>query len=162
MAGIGTALRAEYIKGLRAHRMSPREVIAISCAVYPGLSPMLAEFLAHYEANIAAESRPYPGVVAALDTLAAEGATLALCTKREHLSRKLLQELDLTRYFSGLAGRDTFPVSKPDPAHLIGTIQLAGGPSSAVMVGDSEVDFMTAKAALVPIVMVRFGYGPPP
>jgi len=57
---------------------------------------MLAEFLAYYEANIARESRPFPGVVAVLERLAAEGATLAVCTnKQEHLSRLLLQELDL-------------------------------------------------------------------
>jgi phosphoglycolate phosphatase len=124
---------------------------------------MLAEFLIHYEANIAAESRPYAGAVAALETLSAEGATLAVCTnKREYLSRKLLQELDLTRYFAGLAGRDTFPVSKPNPAHLIGAIELAGGPRTAVMVGDSDIDIMTAKAANVPIVLARFGYGPAP
>jgi phosphoglycolate phosphatase len=124
---------------------------------------MLAEFLTHYEANIAAESRPYPGAVSALEALAMEGATLAVCTnKREHLSRKLLQALDLARYFAGLAGRDTFSVSKPNPAHLIGTIDLAGGPKTAVMVGDSDIDVMTANAAGVPIVMARFGYGPPP
>ena len=124
---------------------------------------MLEEFLVHYEANIAAESRPYPGAVAALEGLAAQGATLAICTnKREHLTRKLLQELDLSRYFSGLAGRDTCPVSKPDPAHLLGTIELAGGPRTAVMVGDSDIDVMTANAAGVPIVLARFGYGPAP
>jgi phosphoglycolate phosphatase len=124
---------------------------------------MLVEFLVHYEENIANESRPFPGAVAALESLAARGATLAICTnKREHLSRKLLKALDLTGYFAGLAGRDTFPVSKPDPAHLIGTIKLAGGPETAVMVGDSDIDFMTARAAGVPIVMARFGYGPAP
>ena len=124
---------------------------------------MLAEFLVHYEANIAAESRPYPGAVAALETLAATGATLAVCTnKREHLSRKLLQELDLARYFVGLAGRDTFTVSKPDPGHLLGTIELAGGARRAVMVGDSDIDVTTANAARIPIVLARFGYGPPP
>ena len=127
------------------------------------LDRMLAEFLEHYAANIAAESRPYPGAVAALESLAAEGATLAICTnKREHLSRKLLQELDLYRYFAGLAGRDTFTVSKPDPGHLLGTIELAGGPRRAVMIGDSDIDVATANAARVPIVLARFGYGPPP
>ena len=53
---------------------------------------MLAEFLVHYEANIAAESRPFPGAVAALDRLAASGARLAVCTnKRERLTRMLLR-----------------------------------------------------------------------
>jgi phosphoglycolate phosphatase len=121
---------------------------------------MLAEFLIHYEANIANDSRPFPGAVAALDALVARGATLAVCTnKREYLSRKLLEELDLARYFASLAGRDTFAVSKPDPGHLTGVIALAGGdPSRAVMVGDSETDLATAKAASVPAILVSFGY----
>ena len=121
---------------------------------------MLADFLTHYEANIANESRPFPGAVAALEDLAAQGATLAVCTnKREYLSRKLLEELDLARYFSGLAGRDTFAVSKPDPGHLTKLIALAGGmPSRAVMVGDSDIDIRTAKAASVPVILVSFGY----
>ena len=58
------------------------------------LDALLGDFLIHYEANIAAESRPFPGAVAALDRLAAEGARLAVCTnKRESLSRRLLQSL---------------------------------------------------------------------
>ena len=125
---------------------------------------MLAEFLVHYEANIAAESRPFPGAVAALDSLAAQGATLAVCTnKREHLSRRLLQELHIEGYFAAIAGRDTFAVSKPNPGHLTGTIALAGGdPSRAIMVGDSEVDLRTARAASVPAILVSFGYAASP
>jgi len=125
---------------------------------------MLAEFLVHYEVNIANDSRPFPGAVAALEALAAEGATLAVCTnKREHLSRKLLEQLDLARYFAGLAGRDTFAVSKPDPSHLTGVIALAGGnPYRAIMVGDSETDLRTAKAAGMPAILVSFGYAASP
>src|SRR6476646_11407737 len=113
---------------------------------------MLAEFLVHYEANIAAESRPFPGAVASLETLAAAGAKLAVCTnKREYLSRKLLEALDLQQYFASVAGRDTFAVSKPDPDHLTQVIALAGGElSRAVMVGDSGVDISMAKRARVP------------
>ena len=125
---------------------------------------MLAEFLVHYEANIAAESRPFPGAVAALEAFAAQGAILAVCTnKRESLSRRLLQELGIDGYFAAIAGRDTFAVSKPDPGHLTGTIALAGGdPAHAVMIGDSEVDVRTAKAAGIPIILVSFGYATAP
>ncbi len=129
------------------------------------LKAMLGDFLVHYEANIARESRPFPGAVALLERLRGEGARLAVCTnKRESLSRRLLQELDLEGYFSAIAGRDTFPVAKPDPGHLLGAIRLAGGdPARAVMIGDSDVDVRTAKAAKVPVVLVSFGYcGPPP
>ena len=103
---------------------------------------MLAESLVHYEANIASESRPFPGALTALQRLADAGATLAVCTnKREYLSRLLLQALDMEGYFSAVAGRDTFSVAKPDPGHLKGVIALAGGESSrAVMIGDSDID----------------------
>jgi phosphoglycolate phosphatase len=125
---------------------------------------MLTEFLVHYEANIAAESRPFPGAVAALERLSLASATLAVCTnKRERLTRMLLQALDLEDYFSAVAGRDTLGVSKPDPGHLTGVIARAGGsPSRAVMVGDSGVDIMAAQAASVPSILVSFGYAPPP
>ena len=54
-------------------------------------------FSIHYEANIATESRPFPGALEALDRLAAAGARLAAFTnKREHLTRTLLQALATT------------------------------------------------------------------
>jgi phosphoglycolate phosphatase len=125
---------------------------------------MLAGFLAHYEANIATETRPFPGALEALDRLAAAGARLAVCTnKRERLTRMLLQALEIEDYFAALAGRDTFPVSKPDPGHLLGVIATADGdPSRALIVGDSAVDIHTAQGAHVPSILVSFGYAPPP
>lgn len=130
--------------------------------VEENIDKMLAEFLVLYEANIAAESRPYPGAIASLETLAAAGARLAVCTnKREHLSKKLLSELGLQHYFHTIAGRDTFSVSKPHPGHLTQAIEQAGGvPSHAIMVGDSDVDLRTAKDAMVPSILVSFGYAP--
>jgi phosphoglycolate phosphatase len=87
-----------------------------------------------------------------------------VCTnKREYLSRRLLQALELEGYFGAIAGRDTFAVAKPDPDHLTGVIALAGGkPTRAVMVGDSEVDVRAAKAAGVPVILVSFGYAATP
>lgn len=124
------------------------------------LDRLLETFLEHYAANIAFESRPYPGAVAVLDRLLAEGVKLAVCTnKREVLSLSLLDQLGLTNRFAAIAGRDTFPVSKPHPDHLRGAIKKAGGDlARAVMVGDSEVDIATAKAAHVPVIGVTFGY----
>jgi phosphoglycolate phosphatase len=128
------------------------------------IEPMLAEFLAHYDANIAAESRPFPGAVASLETLKERGATLAICTnKRAYLARKLIAALGLEGYFQAIAGRDSFAVAKPHPGHITETIAAAGGaPSRAMMVGDSEVDILAAKGAGLPVVMVSFGYAPAP
>ena len=52
---------------------------------------------------------------------------------------------------------------KPAPGHLTGTIERAGGRTErAVMVGDSEVDFATARAAGIPAIGVTLGYTPRP
>lgn len=124
------------------------------------LDEMVRQFLAYYTDHIADGSRPFPGMVEALERLAAEGATLAVCTnKLERLARILLDRLDLTRHFTVITGADTYARSKPDPLPLLSTITACGGRvSAAVMVGDSATDIATAKAAGVPSVAVSFGY----
>lgn len=126
----------------------------------PDIDRLLAEFLVHYEANIARESRPFAGVEALLDELNARGCRLAICTnKREALSVRLLDELALRHRFHALVGRDTLPVHKPDPRHLTEAIARAGGePARAVMIGDSRTDIDTARAAGVPVIGMSFGY----
>ena len=95
-----------------------------------------------------------------LHALAARGARLAVCTnKREDLSRLLLDRLGLASRFAAICGRDTFPVCKPHPDHLTRTITQAGGVAgNAVMVGDSDTDLNTARAAGIPFIGVSFGY----
>ena len=128
------------------------------------LARLFAAFLPLYEGRIAAESRPYDGVIAALDRFAAAGWRAAVCTnKPEGLSRRLLDELGLTARFAAICGGDTFPVRKPDAAHLLGTIAAAGGRADrAVMVGDSATDVSAARNARIPVVAVTFGYADEP
>ncbi len=117
-------------------------------------------FLDRYRTWISRESRPYPGVIEAVDRFAAAGWKLAVCTnKLESLSRQLLDELAISARFAAIAGGDTFDVRKPNAQHLLKTIALAGGdPKRSVMVGDSDTDIATAKAAGIPVVVVNFGY----
>ncbi len=126
--------------------------------------PLLPTFLAYYEANIAVHSRPFPGLDDALDRLSAAGHRLAVCTNKQHsLASKLLGELGLASRFPVVAGRDTFPVYKPDPGHLTSTVLKAGGnPAHAIMIGDSGVDVATARNAGLPVIAVDFGYSDPP
>ena len=121
---------------------------------------LFSSFIAYYAENIAVESHVFPGLGDSLARLCARGARLAVCTnKQEALSRRLLDALGISGLFAAVAGRDTFPVCKPHPDHLLGAIRLASGDARrAVMVGDSDVDIATAKAAGVPVVAVTFGY----
>ena len=117
-----------------------------------------AAFLERYEAHIADESRPYPGLLDALKRLAGESWQFAVCTnKAERLARKLLLELDMAHLFVAVTGGDTFAHRKPDPRHLSETVALAGG-GEAIMVGDSVNDIAAAQAVPMPVVAVDFGY----
>jgi len=119
-----------------------------------------ARFLAYYDLHIADLSRPFPGAQTALDALAAAGMLLVICTnKPERYSVKLLAALGLRDHFTVVAGADTFAVKKPDPGHLLGAVERAGGDAgAAVMIGDSAIDMATARAAKVPVVAVSYGY----
>ena len=77
-----------------------------------------------------------------LHALAAEGWRLAVCTnKPEAAARALLAALGLAPLFAAVGGGDSFPVRKPDPAHLLATLRAAGGePAQAVMAGDHRND----------------------
>jgi phosphoglycolate phosphatase len=124
------------------------------------VAPLFDRFIAHYEAHIADESRPFPGCAAALETLKAQGAKLVVCTnKLTGLSTALLDALDLSRLFDAVIGADRTPATKPDPRHLLTAIAAAGGsPERAVMVGDAATDAGAARAAKAPLILVSFGY----
>ncbi len=114
----------------------------------------------HYEANIAVTSRPFDGMEACVRSLKDRGHRIGICTnKPEHLSRKLIGELGLTDLFPVILGADSRPWRKPDPRHLTDTIeQLGGRADNAVLVGDSDTDSRTARAANIPVILVSFGY----
>jgi phosphoglycolate phosphatase len=130
----------------------------------PKLEQMFDDFIAYYTVHVADRSRPFPGLIDALDALAAGGYRFAVCTnKLERLSVLLLEKLKLADRFAAICGQDTFGIQKPDPEILRRTIAAAGGtPLSAIMIGDSLTDIRTARAAGVPVIAVDFGYSERP
>ena len=118
------------------------------------------DFIEYYAAHIADASRPFDGLVSALDDLEAKGYRFAVCTnKLEWLSKLLLDRLGLSPRFAAICGADTFGVSKPDPAILQQTVARAGGQlSTTIMVGDAGPDIGVARRAGIPVIGVEFGY----
>ncbi len=128
------------------------------------LDELVSVFIDHYQAHIAEESRPFPGMIEAVDRLITAGAHPAICTnKREGLANTLMAELKLDHKFQALIGGDTLATRKPDAAPILEAISRVGGSQAyAVMVGDTIVDTTAAKAAGVPVVAVSFGYSEVP
>ncbi len=115
--------------------------------------------LRHYNAAASAQTRPYPGVIAALESLQQSGATMGLCTNKPEVpARHILKDLALDRFFEVVIGGDTLDTRKPDPAHLHAAFQALGPHQAQVFVGDSEVDAETARRANIPFVLYSRGY----
>ena len=112
-----------------------------------------------YDQDIASHTTLYPGAMDAVETLRQLGYGVGICTnKPEALADKLLQSLGVRDAFASMVGADTLPVRKPDPEPLREAARRAGGdPAHCVLIGDSDTDRNTARAAGVPSVLVTFG-----
>ena len=150
-AGTGGRGMLKQICGLRAIELSESEIL-----------PIIETFLIHYEANLPGSSTLYEGALELVKDLRQAGFKTAICTnKPQKLADQLLARLKIAQYFDAICGADYFAVRKPNPKHLTGTIELAGGDlAHAIMFGDSQTDFDTANAAGIPVIGVTFGYSP--
>jgi phosphoglycolate phosphatase len=122
----------------------------------------LERYLALYDERLLNHTRPYHGIPAVLDALRAACTLAVLTNKPLAATRRLLDGLDLARYFSAdlVLGGDGPFARKPDPAALRHLIAGAGAAAATtVMVGDSVIDWQTARAAPARVCLARYGFG---
>ena len=121
---------------------------------------MVKEFIEYYRKNIAVESKPVNGVLEFLNWAKKNNISMGVCTnKQEYLSINLLKQLKIYDYFEYIAGSDTFDYCKPDPRHLTNVIEIMQGDiKKSLMIGDSETDSESAKAAGIPFILLEDGY----
>lgn len=134
-----------------------REIIGEEARVNAGFD----RFLDYYGAEPTTHSRPYPGVLEALDCLSKYGIGLGVCTnKPQDMSEQVLSGLQIAHYFGdAVIGGDALSTRKPDASHLHAVIQKTGrSPNKTIMVGDSETDVGAARNAGIPVIAVDFGY----
>jgi phosphoglycolate phosphatase len=125
---------------------------------------LIDDYIAHYRAHIADESRPFPGVEETLAHFVQTGARLGVLTnKPQELAVPLLETLGLAKYFAAIHGAGRFSYSKPDARVFHHVVDEMGGEGAgALMIGDSTTDAKTARAAGVPLILLTYGYTPDP
>ncbi len=120
-----------------------------------------ALFMDYYNAHLLDRTRPYPGVETLLAAARAQGISLSVLTnKPEQPTRAILSGLGLSDYFSAVIGGDTLPKRKPDPGGIFVLQQAVGRAlTETLLVGDSEIDMRTGRAAGIATCGVTWGFG---
>ncbi len=115
---------------------------------------VLATYRAHYDAHCQEATRPYEGIVEALEALAQKYAVAVVSNKPDSAVKPLCRQ-----YFGSIyaLGETTDCPRKPAPDMLYRAMAALRA-DRCVYVGDSEVDVLTAQNAGCPCVAVTWGF----
>lgn len=124
------------------------------------LSPSMIEaFESRYDEICCSESRILQDVEMTLETLARRGVAMAVCTnKPTGFSQKILDALDLSRYFRAIVGPDLAGARKPDARHVRAALRSAGSAENETLfVGDMPIDVAAARNSGLDVAVVTSG-----
>jgi phosphoglycolate phosphatase len=127
-------------------------------------------FLTYYRAHKLDNTRCYDGVLEALTQIRTRHPHLpmaVLTNKPVNPSRDICRALDLEPFFFQNYGGNSFDTKKPDPTGLLALIQEASAlvatpipPQDTVMIGDTDVDALTAQRCGTQFLGCTFGLAP--
>ena len=138
-------------------------------------------FLDYYREHKLDYTYAYEGVLEALDALhkvhdqldlpqradapqnadSPQRAMAVLTNKPVRPARAICEALGLAPYFLNIYGGNSFATKKPDPEGLLALMKEAGAkPEETVMIGDSQVDVLTARNAGAWSIGCTFGLAP--
>ena len=123
------------------------------------LEEILAVYKEDYDRNYLVKTAPYPGIMALLDRLHMEGCLIGIVSNKPDSTVQSLSDA----LFQGKAdisvGEKAGIRRKPAPDTVLAAMEALGvAKAETVYVGDSEVDVMTARAAVVPCISVTWGF----
>src|SRR5579862_1128828 len=123
----------------------------------------LNRFLAYYREHKLDHTYVYPGVFESISEMrsmpdGSDRSMAVLTNKPIGPSRAICDALGLSEHFFQIYGGNSFATKKPDPEGLNALIVEAGvAPEETLMIGDSDVDVLTARRAGAWIIGCRFG-----
>src|SRR4051812_15425096 len=123
-------------------------------------------FMSWYREHKLDTTYVYEGVKEALNTIqnSRDGKPLkmaVLSNKPVGPSRAIVEALGLGPYFFQVYGGNSFHTKKPDPAGVQALLDEAGGQAGGtVIIGDSDIDILTARNAGIYSVGVTYGLAP--
>jgi phosphoglycolate phosphatase len=124
----------------------------------------VAFFLGYYRIHKLDHTYVYEGAHDALASITAalpEAKLAVLTNKPVRPSEEICAALNLARYCFRIYGGNSFETKKPDPLGLETLMREAGAiPEQTLMIGDSDVDVLTARNVGASVIGCRFGLAP--
>jgi phosphoglycolate phosphatase len=129
-------------------------------------------FLGYYREHKLDNTRCYDGVIEALTQIRSRHPTLpmaVLTNKPVNPSREICSALGIASFFFQNYGGNSFETKKPDPTGLLALMEEASSllappvrlnADEVVMIGDSDVDVLTARRCGVRSLGCTFGLAP--
>jgi 2-phosphoglycolate phosphatase len=129
----------------------------------PGFEARRERLLEVYRANLARETRPFPGILEVLDILEARGLNWGVVTnKPSWLTEPLLAALALLDRAACVISGDTAEHAKPHPAPMLLACRQAGSQAfECLYIGDAQRDIEAGRNAGMRTLIAGFGYVPP-
>src|SRR5574341_1099589 len=125
------------------------------------LAAVRARYETDYLANVADETRLYPGIAASLAKIADRGRLAVITNKPERIAYRLLDVLGVGEHFTAIIGGDTCVRAKPDPIVLSEAAKRCGFDAArnrAVMIGDTAADVALGRAFGAVTIWCAWGY----
>jgi phosphoglycolate phosphatase len=126
----------------------------------------LLYFMAWYREHKLDHTYVYEGIMEALESIrqSRNGRPVkmaVLSNKPVGPSRAIVETLGLGKYFFQVYGGNSFHTKKPDPAGVQALLDEAeSSPEETIIVGDSDVDVLTARNAGIYSIGVKYGLAP--
>ena len=122
------------------------------------IDTVLADYSAHYRVNPAARTVLLDTAATIIPRLSRSGLKIGICTnKRTAIAYQVVTALGLSEYINALIGSDLAEATKPDPRHLLQTVEALDNPANVLYVGDTIIDSAAAEAAGIAYAHVAWG-----
>lgn len=119
------------------------------------------KFMGHYNLHKNDNTCPYDGILELMQVLQAKGIKMSVVSNKFDAGVKELAEKLFTGYLPVAIGESEKVQPKPNPSGVWYALELMGAKSEeSVYIGDSEVDFETAKNSGLKFIAVTWGFRP--
>ena len=117
------------------------------------------QFRSYYTEHCQIKTRAYDGIQSLLKALDEKGYAMAIVSNKNHAAVCELNEIYFKEYISVAIGQKDGIRKKPAPDTVLQALkELGKEKETAIYVGDSEVDFATAKNSGMDCVLVTWGF----